>query len=58
MSLACIYLLALPMPRPPRIELACRRLKEDPRHTNPAMRRRIANIEAALGQREQELAGR
>jgi len=38
--------------------MARRRLKEDPRYTNPAMRRRIANIEAALGQREQEVTGK
>jgi len=40
------------------VSMARRRLQEDPRYTNPAMRRRIANIEAALGQGKQELPGK
>jgi hypothetical protein len=36
------------------VSMARRRLREDPRYTNPAMRRRIANIEAALGQERQD----
>jgi len=34
--------------------MARRRLQEDARYTNPAMRRRIANIETALVQEKQE----
>jgi len=34
--------------------MARRRLQEDARYTNPAMRRRIANIETALVQKKQE----